>query len=143
MPTRSNDRNRWPWYGFAFGCILLVFAFGDAAAGHGTDLPLIVFGAPLSIVPVVGVLAAPIWWTVVGVSLKDRRLIAVPVLAVHTSAVVLLWWFGSPSVSRDDEWRYFHRFEEYAPVWLWSGIALHVAGVLVAWLIAIRNWRRA
>ena len=144
MPTtRATDRNRWPWYGFAFGCVLLVFAFGDAGAGHGTDLPLMVFGAPLSLVPVVGVLAAPLWWALVGWSLTDQRLIAVPAMMVHTCAIVLLWWFGSPWVSRDDEWRYFRRFEEYAPVWLWSGIALHLGGVLLAWLIAIRDWRRA
>jgi len=139
----TTRRKWWPWYGFAFGCVLLVFAFGDAGAGHGTDLPLLLFGAPFSLVPVVGVLAAPIWWAIVGWSLKDQRLIAVPVMVVHTCAIVLLWWFGNPWVSREDEWRSFHRFEEFAPVWLWSGIAVHAVGVVVAWVLAIADWRRA
>lgn len=139
----TTRRKWWQWYGFTFGCVLLVFGFGDVGAGHGTYLPLMLFGAPLSIVPVIGVLAAPIWWAIVGWSLKDQRLIAVSAMAVHTCAIVLLWWFGSPWETREDEWTYFHRFEEFAPVWLWSGIAVYTVGVLAAWVLAIAYWRRA
>ena len=56
----TTRRKWWQWYGFTFGCVLLVFGFGDVGAGHGTYLPLMLFGAPLSIVPVIGVLAAPV-----------------------------------------------------------------------------------
>ena len=140
----TTRRKWWVWYGFALGCSLLVFALGDAGAGHGTYLPLIMFGAPLSFVPIVGILATPIWWAIVAWSLKTGRcVIAVVLMALHTCVIVFLWWFGTPGVYGEEGWTYFRQFAAFAPVWLWSGIVVHTVGVLVAWVLAIADWRRA
>ena len=56
-----------------FGLVLLGFGWASAGAGHGTYLPVIVFGAPLSVVPVLGLFAAPVWWGLVAYVLGRWR----------------------------------------------------------------------
>ena len=49
--------------GLALGCALFIFDFGAVGMGHGTYLPITIYGAPLSVVPVGWMLGAPFWWT--------------------------------------------------------------------------------
>jgi hypothetical protein len=115
-----------------------VFAFGSLGAGHGTALPLLVFAARLSLVPAAGFFAAPFWWAGVGWVLKHgNRWLSLGVMGVHTAAVWLVVQYGSGRESVTEQWHYFWQFERLAPLWLWSGIGVHLAGCLAGWLLAI------
>lgn len=138
------DRRGWPWYGLAFGCLLFVFAFGSAGAGHGSYLPFSIFAAPLSLVPLFGLFAAPVWWTVIGWLLKaQRRGLATAALAIHTFTVGLVFWLGNPGEPGAEQWRYFREAQRVIPLWLWSGIGTYAIGLLVAWSLAIKGVRWA
>ena len=138
-----NRRTHWPWYGFAFGCVLFVFAFGSFGAGHGSYLPLALFAAPISLVPLVGLFSAPVWWAVVGWTLKDAHRVAqVLLMALHTCAMGLILWFGTPGESGSEQWRYFAKTQGVMPVWLWSGIIVYAIGLFVAWLLVLMPPRR-
>jgi hypothetical protein len=126
------------WFGLAFGCVLLVFGFGSAGMGHGTYLPLAIYGAPLSIIPILGMFIAPVWWAAMGWVLSSRRRrTSVVMLILHMIAVGLFLWFGTPTEQGEERWTYFVRAEHYLPLWLWGGISTYVAGLLVAWTVTI------
>src|SRR5258708_11893519 len=57
---------RWAWVGFSYGCVLFLFAVGTSGMGHGTYLPFAIYGAPFSIVPILGLFVAPVWWAALG-----------------------------------------------------------------------------
>ena len=138
----DGSNKRWPWLGLAYGCVLLAFGAGNAGAGHGTYLPFGIYGAPLSIVPIVGMFIAPAWWGIVGKMLALRqREVSVTMMSLHTIAVGLVLAFGTPMESGDDRWKYFGEAERIMPVGLWSGIVFYVVGLLVAWRATISLWR--
>ena len=131
-------RTRWPWYGLAFGCLLFVFAFGGMGAGHGSALPFALFSAPISLLPVVGFFSAPLWWTGIGWMLKEERRKALALLmALHTIAVGVVLWLGTPGEPGVEQWRYFRITEQAMPVWLWSGISVYVIGFVSIWILVL------
>lgn len=124
----------WIWLGFAYGCVLFVFAFGSAGMGHGSYLPFAIYGAPLSILPVAGMFIAPVWWAAVGtmLSLRRNKMVAT-LLILHAITVGLVLWLGTPMEPGDEQWRYFSVVEPLRPAWLWGGMATYLIGQLVAW----------
>jgi len=132
-------RSHWPWYGFGFGCLLFVFAFGSAGAGHGSYLPFAIFAAPASLIPVIGLFAAPAWWSTVGWLLKQQRpRLSGIAMAVHSASVGIVLWLGTPTEPGREQWRYFRNAEQAIPVWLWSGLALYALGLVTSWLLIAR-----
>jgi hypothetical protein len=135
-----SERSRWPWYGLAFGCVLFVFAFGSAGAGHGSYLPLTIFAAPLSLIPFIGLFSAPVWWAAVGWLLKQQRTwVAALTMMLHGGAVGLILWLGTPGEPGNEQWRYFRATEQIMPLWLWSGIVIYGMGVATTWLVIARS----
>jgi hypothetical protein len=131
-------RTRWPWYGAAFGSLLFVFGLGSLGAGHGTELPLTVFAAPVSAVPGIGFFAAPFWWAAIAWVLKRGQWWwSFAVMSVHTTAVGLILRYGDGRETVADQWHYFHQFERFDPKWLWGGIGIYLVGGLTAWLLAL------
>jgi len=70
-----------------------------------------------------------------------RREAAAIMMALHTVAVGVILFFGTPMEHGDDRWEYFSKTERIMPVWLWSGIAVYIVGLLVAWVATIGSWR--
>ena len=135
-----TQRSRWPWYGFAFGCVLFVFAFGSAGAGHGSYLPFAIFAAPVSLIPMIWLFSAPVWWGAVGWLLKQQRSwLSALVMAGHSSTVGLILWLGTPGEPGSEQWRYFRNTERIIPLWLWSGLVLYVIGLAISWLVIARS----
>ena len=133
----TRDR-RWTWLGIAYGCALLVFGVGSAGMGHCSYLPLAISAAPVSIVPVVGILLAPVWWGAVGMMLTARwRGTAVSMMVLHTCAVGLILWLGTPDEPGSQQWEYFAETQRSMPIWLWSGAVVYVFGQAVAWMAAV------
>lgn len=62
-------------------------------------------------------------------------------MTLHTVAVGLILLFGTPMEYGDDRWKYFFKTEQFMPLWLWSGIAVYVIGLLAAWAVTIGFWR--
>jgi hypothetical protein len=125
------SRYRWTWAGLAFGLVLLVFALGDAGAGHGTDLPFIIFSAPFVPIP-------PLLWACIG-GLLDRRSTrpALILLGIHTVWAVPLTGYA---VLTNDY--YLTRFAQAEPEWLWSGFAVYALGLIATWSLAITQTNR-
>jgi hypothetical protein len=133
------DNQRWIWLGLIYGCALFAFAAVDSGFGHGTYLPFGIYGAPISIVPFVGMLAPPFWWGMLGYLIASRqRGGAATMLAIHTIAVAVVLWLGTPMECGTERWTYFSKAERAMPIWLWSGMAMYVIGQLVAWTVTIR-----
>ena len=127
-------RRNWAWYGFSFGMVLFVFGFGSAGMGHGSSLPISIFAAPLSLIPLWGLFSAPVWWTAIGWLLKgQRRNAAIACLAVHTAAVALILLLGTPGEAGSEQWRYFSRTERAMGPFLWLGLLIYAEGLLAAW----------
>ena len=134
----------WTWLGFGYGCALFVFAFGSAGMGHGSYLPFAIYGAPLSIMPVLGMFAAPAWWGTVGKMLASRRPEAAAIMMIlHATTVSLFLWFGTPMEPGDEQWRHLSQVEHTLPAWLWVGITVYLVGQLVAWRATVASANRA
>ena len=113
--------------------------FANSANETKSVRGLMLFAAPFSIVPGAGFFAAPFWWAALGWVLKSGwRWLSIPMIGVHTAAVGLILRYGTGRQSIEDEWRYFHRFAQFEPEWLWTGIAVHALGCLVACFFALR-----
>jgi hypothetical protein len=139
-----HDR-RWTWFGFAYGCVLFVFAFVCAGSGHGSYLPFAIYGAPLSVVPVpvLFMFVAPVWWGTVGKMLASRRLgVTVIMMILHEVAAGLVLWLGTPMDPGDEQWRYFSRAQRFVPAWLWGGITVYLVGQVVAWWAVVASVSR-
>jgi hypothetical protein len=144
-PMQNSDTHRprrWPWYGLSFGIVLFVSALGSAGGGHGSYLPFTLFGTPLSLMPRVGLFAAPIWWGFIGWLLRSqRRRLAIVSLAIHTLSAGIVLWLGNPYEPGDEQWRYFLQVERIMPGWLWGGLLTYGTGLLIAWSLTINAAR--
>jgi hypothetical protein len=121
-----SDIARSPWSGVLFGCVLFPFAMVSAGVGHGSYLPFMIYGAPLSIVPVLGLFVTPFWWGAVGWMLqKRRRTAAINMLAIHVLAVGLILGLAGFRVPDRD------------PALFWAGMGIYVIGLLAAWWAAL------
>jgi hypothetical protein len=98
------------------------------------------FGAPLSLIPIVGVFAPPVLWMLIGwlVKRSQTRLLGL-LLAVHVATVVLVLALGTPYESAEDQWKYFERTVQIQGAWLWSGIAFYIVGLVLTLLMLLRG----
>ena len=121
--------------GFAFGVLLMLSGFASAGFGHGTYLPIALGAAPVSLIPVAGLFAAPVWWGAIG-ALADRRwlLAVLVVLAVHTVACVGILWLGTPMEPGNELWRYFWRAMRVIPTTVTFSLVVYAAGLGLAWV---------
>lgn len=72
--TRSRSVAVYVLIGIAYGMALDIIAFMAAGFGHGTYVPLTVFGAPFSFAgPLVALVYTPVFWTLVAVLLAYAR----------------------------------------------------------------------
>jgi hypothetical protein len=135
---------RWVLAGFGYGVLLFFFGFICAGAGHGSYLPLAVFGAPLSLLdPAAGLFAGPVLWLVCGVlfGLPARRGWIVALLALHLMGVGAVLWFGNRFEGVKEQWESFGTAREFVPAALWGGLLVYVAGQVVAWKAALSQGR--
>ena len=130
--------------GFVYGLLLMLGSFTCAAFGHGSYLPFAMCAAPLSLIPVVGFFAAPVWWSVLGgLSGQRRPWIYVALLILHAASVVLIASRGSPMEPGDEIWRYFWEAERRIPAAIWGTIGLYVGGQGIAWIAALARFASA
>jgi hypothetical protein len=121
-----SDIARSPWSGALFGCVLFPFALVTAGVGHGSYLPFMIYGAPLSIVPLLGLFVAPFWWGAVGWMLrKRRRNPAINMLAIHSFGAALFLGFDGFRVPDSDQGLF------------WAGMAIYFIGLAAAWWAAL------
>lgn len=93
--------------GCAFGVLLWLLALFCTGGGHGTYLPIAVFGAPLSLIPGIGLLSPLIMWSLSGVAVARRWQAALAVLVFsHASGVAAAVLLGTPFESSDEQWTY-------------------------------------
>src|SRR5215469_61105 len=108
--------------GLALGCALFIFDFGAVGMGHGTYLPITIYGAPLSVVPVGWMLGAPFWWTALGWAVSSRRrALALGLLGMNLVCATLFVILGTPMEHGEDQWRHFDRTQRILPLWVWGG----------------------
>ena len=80
----------WTLVGLVFGCVLFIFGVGAAGVGHGTYLPMAIYGAPFSAVPFAGMFVTPVWWTALGWTISSRRrTVALELLAANIIGAAL------------------------------------------------------
>ncbi len=125
--------------GLGYGIVLFLLAFACAGFGHGSYLPFGIFGAPLSLIPVAGLFAAPFIWALYGFLLGGRRgRWPLTVLFLHLAgvSVVLILAFGFGGTEQQCE--YLGKSAFHMPEALWGGLAIYGAGQLVAWILGVR-----
>jgi len=93
--------------GVVGGIVLTLLALGAAGAGHGTYLPIAVFGAPFSLLSVTGgILGTLVMWPAIGIMTgfpaRGARRCAMWGLLVHDAAAVAIGsgLMGSPLADR-------------------------------------------
>lgn len=126
--------------GFIFGMVLWLVALFCAGGGHGTYLPLGIFGAPLSFVPVIGIVGPPVVWTAIGFVLgnapkREARITAVGVQALSAAAVVFA---GTPFEGATEQWSYLAGASRQIGPIIIGGVVIYGLGVAVAGYAALR-----
>jgi hypothetical protein len=122
--------------------VLFIFGFGAAGMGHGTYLPLYIYGAPFSVVPLAGMFVTPVWWTALCWTISSRRkTVALGLLAAHIIGAALFVICGTPAEPGEDQWKYFDRMQATFPVQIWGGLASYSA-ILILFLNAAFSIRR-
>jgi hypothetical protein len=117
--------------GCASGVVLWLLALFCAGGGHGTYLPIAVFGAPLSLIPGIALVSPLIVWSLSGVAVARRWRPALAVLVLsHASGVAAAMLLGTPFENSDDQWTYL------ANAIRQIGVAIVAAFVLYAFAIA-------
>jgi hypothetical protein len=115
-----------------FGCVLFIFGVGALGMGHGTFLPMAIYGAPFSVVPFAGMVVTPVWWTALGWTVSShRRTLALGLLAANVIGAALFVLLGTPMENGEDQWRYFDRAQATLAIWVWGGFASYAAMLLL------------
>src|SRR5262245_43956255 len=93
--------------GIVSGVLLWLLALFCAGGGHGTYLPIAVFGAPLSLLPGVWLVSPLIMWPLFGVTAARRWRLTMGVLVLsHVLGVAAGALYGTPMESSQEQWRY-------------------------------------
>jgi hypothetical protein len=102
---RSSDKNRDPDGADEFSTLVATLGwrvrlcafrirFRERWRRAWSYLPFLLFGAPLSLVPLVGLFVALVWWTAITWTLKERfRRLALLMMVAHSCVVLLVLWF--------------------------------------------------
>lgn len=120
--------------GLVFGTALMLGALASTGAGHGSYMPLAIAAAPVSLIPVAGFFAAPIWWGAIGVLAALRWPLAVlGLLVAHTITVFAILWLGSPMEPGRELWSSFWYTMRHIPFILGPTLVIYMVGLAVAW----------
>lgn len=112
----------------------------STGGGHGSYLTLSLAAAPVSWVPLLGVVGAPALWAGLGVLVRDgKRRVAGLILGGHTVASVSTLALGSPVEPGSAQWASFVQAQRVVPVLVWAGVLLYVLGLCVAWRLLLRT----
>jgi hypothetical protein len=132
--------------GALYGIVLCILGLLAAGWGHGTYLPIAVFGAPLGLVlgplGLLGLLACLAWWPAVGFALGSSRGPgpAAILLTLHAVAVLSLFVFGTPFESADEQWDYYRQAQVHVGPAIFTGWIVYVVGQAAAWALVLVRW---
>ena len=130
--------------GLASGTVLWFLAFLCAGGGHGTYLPLAVFGAPLSLLPGVWLVSPLIMWPLSGVAVARRwRLALVVLILCHLSGVVAGVVLGTPVESVDEQWGYLAKAARQIGLIIVTAFIVYAAALSAMIYLALRVSRPA
>ena len=139
----ASDGVELAFAGGLYGLVLCVIGLLAAGWGHGTYLPIAVFGAPFGILlDPLALFACLVWWPVVGFTIgaSRRPWIAIVLLLTHASAVVAMLVFGTPWESADDQWLYYDRARVHYGAMLFTGWVVYVIGQAIGWSMVLVRW---
>lgn len=135
-----DTMHRWTLAGLAFGLVLFVFGFAALGMGHGSFLPMAIYGAPFSAVPLAGMLVVPFWWTALGWAIASQRgKLALGMLALNLAGAGAFVLLGTPMENGEDQWRYFEQTKRILPFCLWGGFASYAAMLLLMLKASLRQ----
>jgi hypothetical protein len=124
-------------FGFVYGALMAGGALVSAWGGHGTYLPSAVVAAPLSLIPVVGLFMAPIWWGLLAaLTALPNRVPLFVLLALHLATVACLLVLGTPMEPGDEVWSYFWRALPHLTPWIRGTLVLHATAVVAVLAVA-------
>jgi hypothetical protein len=116
--------------GCAFGVVLWLLALFCTGGGHGTYLPIAVFGAPLSLIPGIWLLSPLIMWSLSGVAVARRWRPALAVLVLsHAFGVAIAVLLGTPFESSDEQWTYLANAVRQIGVVIVAAFSLYAFGI--------------
>lgn len=139
MYATMTRQNAYLLLGLLYGLALAVWSFLLAGAGHGTYVALGLSSAPLGFLGIApALLGLPLLWACVGRLLAGanappyRRALLAVAAAHYLGATVLL--------SRDTfgDWGYLDRALVAAPLLVFCGSAVYVAGQVILWATFFR-----
>lgn len=120
--------------GCASGAVMWALAMICSGAGHGSYLPVAVFGAPLSFIPGISLVSPLVVWPLVGVAVdRRRRLTMLAVAILHACGVGAAIGLGTPFESSDEQWSYLAHVAQSDGTTI--GIAVAVYAATVAMMI--------
>jgi hypothetical protein len=127
--------------GLASGVLLWLVAVFCAGGGHGTYLPIAVFGAPLSLLPGVWLVSPLIMWPLFGVALARRwRLTFGVLLLSHVLGVVAGAIYGTPVESPQEQWSYLaNAARQIGPI-IVIAFVLYAAAIAAMIYLAVGAW---
>ena len=126
--------------GCAGGIVLWLLAMFCAGGGHGTYLPVAVFGAPLSLIPGLGLLSPLVLWPLVGVAVDRRWRLALLILVLsHACGVGAAVMLGTPFEGSDEQWTYLaNAARQIGPV---IAVAFILYAAAIGAMIYFAVWR--
>jgi hypothetical protein len=132
--------------GALYALVLCILGLMATGFGHGTYLPIAVFGAPLGVIlgPLgfLGLLACLAWWPVVGFVLGASRGPgpAALLLALHAAAVLAMLMFGTPFERADEQWNYYRQAQAHVGPAIFTGWIVYIIGQAAAWSLVLVRW---
>jgi hypothetical protein len=127
--------------GLASGVLLWLLALFCAGGGHGTYLPIAVFGAPLSLLPGVWLVSPLIMWPLFGVAVARRWRLALGGLVLsHVLGVVAGAIYGTPVESSQEQWSYLaNAARQIGPI-IAMAFILYAAAIGAMIYLAVKAW---
>ena len=139
----ASDGSELAFAGGLYGLVLCVIGLLATGWGHGTYLPVAVFGAPFGVLPgPLGLFACLAWWPAVAFAIgaSRRPWMAIALLLIHAAAVAAMLVFGTPFESADEQWRYYERARMHYGALLFTGWVVYVVGQATAWSMVLLRW---
>jgi hypothetical protein len=130
--------------GSVFGGALLLLSLRPMGGGHGTYLPVALFGAPLSLVggdwP--SFVEVVLVWAAIGFLLGavQHPGPAATLLLVQLAGMLAVLKWGSRYALGEEQWQYFERAEPYFGRAISVAVLTYAVGHLSAWIWVAVKW---
>jgi hypothetical protein len=126
--------------GCASGIVLWLLALLCTGGGHGTYLPIAVFGSPLSFVPGVWLVSPLLVWSLGGVVVARRwRLASVVMFVLHATGVAAALALGTPFEGPREQWSYLANAMRQVGVMVLAAFILYGLGIATMAYLASRR----